>query len=1090
MPSRSARVQAALRAFAIPGAIALLLVGALWSALLYDARRGVDAALEQARKDALNLAVAFREHISGTVNAIDQLLIAIAAEHAQHPQDHRLPSWVAESPLLGGLALQVSMVGPDGIIRASKLGMSGTISVADRPHFLHHRDPAAAQPYISAPVLGRVSGQWSVQFTRRLTRPDGQFDGVVTISVDPLHLSGFFNDVDLGANGVATLVGQDGVVRARSALANQSLAQSVVGSVLFERARAANSGTYVAVSQVDAVERIYGFANIRSYPLIVALGLSKEEAIAPARHQQQTYLQLGAAGTAAILMLTFVIAWQSQRRRRQEIAAHAQHKVAEQHETLDLAMRSIAQGLCMFDASGRIVLCNRRYLEIYSLSPDIVKPGCTLDELIAHRQATGLLAGDPQALRMDILTRAGRGVRTARTVEMPDGRSVHVVQTPLRGGGWVATHEDITERDRMEKALSVLARAAEDAARDARDAHKRLREAIEVVPEGFALFDADDRYVLWNEQYLKLYPESAAAIKVGVRFEDVLRVGLAQGQYAEAKGREEAWLAERLARHREMESSHEQRLPGDRWVRVQERRTADGGSVGVRVDITDLKRREDSFKLLFDSNPVPMFVLSLDTMRFLAANDAALDFYGYSREQFLELSILDIRPEEDRARIADQIRSQGRIRRATPSRHQRVDGAVRDVEIFSRFFEFRGEPARIAAVIDTTERKAIERQLQHAQKMEAVGSLTGGLAHDFNNLLTIIIGNLDLLQDEISEESARAKLTTILEASERGAQLTRQMLAFSRRQPLQPKRLDCNKLVDATAQLLARTLGESIRIELRTTADVWPAVADEAQLESALVNIAINARDAMPEGGSLIIETHNGHLDTDYAAHHPDTRAGDYVVIVISDTGTGMPADVRERVFEPFYTTKAVGKGTGLGLSMVYGFVKQSGGHITVYSELGKGTTFKLYLPRAISEEELVRPQLEAARPDAVASDKVILAVDDSPSVRATVVARLTGLGYRVLEADGPAAALEQIERNQPIDLLFTDIVMPGGMSGKQLATLARAKCPQLKVLFTSGFPGSMLSGGSELEHGDRLLSKPYRKNDLARAVSEALADA
>src|SRR5262249_21972479 len=193
---------------------------------------------------------------------------------------------------------------------------------------------------------------------------------------------------------------------------------------------------------------------------------------------------------------------------------------------------------------------------------------------------------------------------------------------------------------------------------------------------------------------------------------------------------------------------------------------------------------------------------------------------------------------------------------------------------------------------------------------------------DFNNLLTIIIGNLDLLQDEVTDASARAKLTTILEASERGAQLTRQMLAFSRRQPLQPKRVDCNALVGATAQLLARTLGESIRIEVRPAADAWPTLADEAQLESALVNIAINARDAMPEGGSLIIETDNGHLDADYVAHHPDTHPGDYVVIQISDTGTGMTAEVRERVFEPFYTTKAPGKRTGLGLSMVYGFVK------------------------------------------------------------------------------------------------------------------------------------------------------------------------
>jgi len=455
------------------------------------------------------------------------------------------------------------------------------------------------------------------------------------------------------------------------------------------------------------------------------------------------------------------------------------------------------------------------------------------------------------------------------------------------------------------------------------------------------------------------------------------------------------------------------------------------------------------------------------------------------------MSILDVRPEADRGRIADAIRTRGNVRRATVSRHQRADGAIHDVEIYSRAFAYNGAPARLTAVIDASARKAIERQLQHAQKMEAVGNLTGGLAHDFNNLLTIIIGNLDLLQEEISDRSARDKLTTILEASERGAALTRQMLAFSRRQPLQPKRLDCNRLVTTTAQLLRRTLGESIRVEVRTAAGLGEALADEAQLESALVNIAINARDAMPEGGSLIIETRAGRIDADDVAQHPDTRPGDYVVIEISDTGTGMADEVRERVFEPFYTTKAPGKGTGLGLSMVYGFVKQSGGHITLYSEVGKGTTFRLYLPRATADQRPASSDRDAPKPQAAgAADKVILAVDDNALVRATVVARLTGLGYRVLEADGPAAALAQLERQQPIDLLFTDIVMPGGMSGKQLATIARTRNPKLRVLFTSGFPGSLLSGGSELDAGDRLLSKPYRARDLARAVSEALADA
>jgi CheY-like chemotaxis protein len=373
--------------------------------------------------------------------------------------------------------------------------------------------------------------------------------------------------------------------------------------------------------------------------------------------------------------------------------------------------------------------------------------------------------------------------------------------------------------------------------------------------------------------------------------------------------------------------------------------------------------------------------------------------------------------------------------------------------------------------------------------MEAIGNLTGGVAHDFNNLLTIIIGNLDLLQEDVAgNPAAEQKIETILQASERGTDLTRLMLAFSRRQPLQPKSVDVNGLIRSTTRLLNRTLGEDIAIALRPGADVEPALVDEPQLETALLNIAINARDAMPEGGTLTIATCNAELDADYVTHHPGVAPGDYVQIEITDTGVGMPPDVVARVFEPFFTTKAPGKGTGLGLSMVYGFMKQSGGHICVYSEVGHGTVFKLFLPLARPADSRSQPLEQAGQTAKHSGDAVILAVDDNPNVRATVVMQLQGLGYRVREADSAHRALEILDSADRIDLLFTDMIMPGGLNGKELATKARSKRPDLKVLFTSGFPGQ--STGPETRFGDTdvLLSKPYRKRDLAKAVEEVLA--
>ncbi|OJY73550.1 MAG: hypothetical protein BGP12_13165 [Rhodospirillales bacterium 70-18] len=389
-------------------------------------------------------------------------------------------------------------------------------------------------------------------------------------------------------------------------------------------------------------------------------------------------------------------------------------------------------------------------------------------------------------------------------------------------------------------------------------------------------------------------------------------------------------------------------------------------------------------------------------------------------------------------------------------------------------------------VSETAHRLKVEEQLRHSQKMEAIGNLTGGLAHDFNNLLAIITGNLDML-NELPQASAEVRELTrdALDAALRGAELTRSLLAFARRQPLAPRRIGINAVITSVVRLLQRSLGEAIELELRLAPNLWPVLADPAQLESAIANLANNARDAMPKGGRIVIATCNAHLDADYASMHVDVIPGPYVAVEFSDSGTGMAPEVASRIFEPFFTTKSEGKGTGLGLAMVFGFMRQSGGHINVYSEPGRGTTFRLYLPRAVAEGEALEQSAAAVQPLRGAGE-VVLVVDDNDAVRQTAVRQLRSLGYRVVEAMTAAAAME-ILLNGEVALLFTDIVLRDGMGGVELARQATARWPMLRVLLTSGYSEMQLDDGAEPPPGARLLSKPYRLDDLMRAVREAL---
>lgn len=417
---------------------------------------------------------------------------------------------------------------------------------------------------------------------------------------------------------------------------------------------------------------------------------------------------------------------------------------------------------------------------------------------------------------------------------------------------------------------------------------------------------------------------------------------------------------------------------------------------------------------------------------------------------------------------------------------QRKDGSTFPIDLSVGEAKQGGQSVFVGMIHDLTDRKRTEEQLVQAQKMEAVGQLAGGIAHDFNNLLTVIAGNAELLQESLAgrpdlEELARG----IINAGDRGAELTQRILAFSRRQVLKPAEIDCNKLIETLRPLLGRTLHEDVDIRTSLDTELWPTFADRAQLESAILNLAINAQDAMPDGGVLSLTTTNMPLDHEYQEHYPEVRPGRYVMIAVSDTGAGMSSEVLARAFEPFFTTKEIGKGSGLGLSMIYGFVKQSNGHVTIYSAPELGTTVRIYLPAGdLAEEEETASDIGEELVVA-AMGRLILVVEDDPFVRAYAAASITSLGYTVIVAVDSNDALQKLAQEPIPDLLFTDIVMPGGMTGWELADHARDMHPNLRVLYTSGYALETLAERGRLPPGAIVVDKPYRKATIARQLRD-----
>ena len=516
-----------------------------------------------------------------------------------------------------------------------------------------------------------------------------------------------------------------------------------------------------------------------------------------------------------------------------------------------------------------------------------------------------------------------------------------------------------------------------------------------------------------------------------------------------------------------------------------------GGSKIAR-DITESRRTQAALNQEIEERQ-RIFETSQDLIlvtdsqgKFVQVSPSSMTILGYRPEEMIGHSAAGFIHPDDLESTRQEMRSarRGHLIRNFDARYVHKEGHAVNLGWMGTW----SEPVRRHFFVgrDLTEKQAAEAQFRHAQKMDAVGQLTGGVAHDFNNILTVITGTIGILADAVVEDpqlSAIAKM--IDDAAERGASLTKHLLAFARKQPLQPREIDVNTLVLETIKLLRPTLGEQIQISPQLAADAWLALVDPNQLTTAILNLSLNARDAMPAGGKLVVETANIHLDDGYAAMNQDVTVGNYVMIAVSDTGSGISAENLERVFDPFFTTKEVGKGTGLGLSMVFGFVKQSGGHVKIYSEVNHGTTVKIYLPRATGLPDTPVESLVSMR--VTGGHETILVVEDDALVRRYVITQIKSLGYKTLEASRASEALEIIDGPSHIDLLFTDVIMPGAMNGRQLVDTALARRPGLKTLFTSGYTENAIVHHGRLDTGVLLLAKPYRKSDLARMIRVAL---
>jgi len=640
------------------------------------------------------------------------------------------------------------------------------------------------------------------------------------------------------------------------------------------------------------------------------------------------------------------------------------------------------------------------------------------------------------------------------------------------------------------------------AERRAQAAETRLRDAIESIGAGFALFDSEDRLVISNEMHKRMYERNREFMIPGVRFADILRSSAKRGHHPEAVGRIDEWVAERLHKHLNPGDPFEQDRGNGQWLLIGERRTSEGGIVGTWTDVSQLKRQErllrsseerlssalQMLQTLIEICPLAIIEVGRD-LAVRSWNPAAEAIFGWMASEVIGKPLPIMTPdqlEQVRAETLPKLEQMPIAEMEAERRHK--DGRPISVALWvtARRDHSGQAESYVAFVADVSERKRMEEELRRSHRMQAMGQLTGGIAHEFNNLLLIILGNMEIMSSALAgHPGALRQAERVLKAAQRGATLTQQLLAYARRQTLKPEAISVSQMLEELQALARVSVGDSVTLHIAAEADISRINADRTQLETALLNLIINAREALPDSsGAIVVRARNMVLDEETAGEL-GLAPGDYVAIEVADNGSGMMPDVLARAIEPFFTTKEVGQGPGLGLSMVHGFVQQSGGHLHIESQVDAGTVVRVLLPATI-----------VAAPSRTADDDLaprgglrVLIVEDEPAVLEISVTRIESLGYQTLSASGGPAALRLIDRVGAPDILFTDVAMPGGMSGVDLARSILAKFPEVRVVFTTGHNEQIaaLDGNAS---GMAVLRKPYLKAELAQVLRDCLAAA
>jgi PAS domain S-box-containing protein len=769
----------------------------------------------------------------------------------------------------------------------------------------------------------------------------------------------------------------------------------------------------------------------------------------------------------------------TKRKRAEDELRLSENSLRETKQILEGAIQSFSDGFALFDADDRFVLANENYLTAHQEVRDIQIPGTPFEDIVNKLAEIGFYGNSSDEIDEYIQIRLDR-FQSGETFEyeMDDGRWYQVNQYEVSGGGKALVRTNITDIKYAE-ALRL-------------EAESRFRAIIDNSPAPIFFKDLEGRFLIANAKHEEGFNAKASELigKTSQSFvgEDAYQAIVSQDQEVIQTGKVitkvHAFSGREFltVKFPVFDAQGELLGLGGIDTDISELRQAEKALAQSEARFRDFAEASSDWFWEMDPDGRITWQSEIHGTRVWLARETVI---GKTRQEVAGqyLPDTDWQPYQDAISGQLEFKNFEYCYEGTDNNllHARISGNP----IFDEAGKFLGHRG-VASNI--TELREAEDLLRRAQKMEAVGQLTGGIAHDFNNLMAVMVGNAEMLVDIVGhDEAATQNVEAIIRSVERGSSLTSRLLAFSRQQSLSPVAADVTRLIIDLEDMLRRTLGEATDLKVETALDLWHAQIDPHQFENALLNLAINARDAMPGGGTLVIETNNVTFDAAYAKGHEEVQPGDYVAVAVSDTGSGMAPEVLEKAFEPFFTTKDVGNGSGLGLSMVYGFAKQSKGHLTIYSEVDQGTTVRLYLPRGSKTQALIADNVEEAVPER--GNESILLVEDDPGVRAVSVKMLSAQGYKVVEANDGREAIALLESEQHFDLLFTDIVLPGGMNGVDIVEAAQKIRPRMKVLYTTGYAEGAVVHNDEFDLNADVVNKPYRRSELLEKVRATLND-